>query len=842
MEALPVLNKEVIKEYGLELDPSNQKNESLKLHVESAEKSFAAQDYKKASREFGKILKKRASRAQLAYFAFRLGQCAVEIQSKSGVNPKQARPGTDDPIRFFHLAYVLDPFQREVVYGLAKMHTLASRYEEAGYLLDVWDNLVKEATDKVHQEFVLSKEFDHVKWPLIQIEVACKRTVPNLDKAELFWKQLGEELTVEKKKEWRNFIDKAKTTAPTPPPVSTPTPTPTPTPSSSSSSFSSSAPWMKPKEEQVVTPLAVSTPTQAPVPVVRKKLEFRLRFLGHETDNKGMMKNMSKMAQTVTEQGCYWETDRCKLIWEPDSQIPHDIDVIVNFPKEKHDLDLRKIIYLDMEPEGNRYWFPEIWQRLHRGAFRAYLPRNNLEWHIPQTYRELINMSCPSRKQKKLVILVSGEERLEGHRNRLDLVAYLDSHWPDSEFQLDIFGKSNPRQFKHYRGSLSPAEKHKAFQDYQYVVAIENTTGPKNTNYFTEKFADGVLWFCLLFYLGCSRMDLWFEKECAVFLEDIKDHAGILNCILDGMRQDLYYKRLPAIERTRYHLLNHVQMFPTLERLVMNHFAAVTSDSSLLPKTLVINLDRRSDRWKKFETQIKFIEETNQSTTKMPYERFSATDYKNVTAWSQEWEDLFRIEHPFFPKRYFGPHGYNAPVVATAHSWYRAMTRIAQDDSLQDLDSVLYVEDDVIFTPGFLSKLNTLMRTLVADTRWGIVYLGNTDMQTQPYDELVYEGIERLRAPPGQRRLNGAGAFCWLCRKSAAQKFLQLAKTQRIQQPVDHFMIDCFDSIVAYMCKPAIATSPVYNPQTGHTDTDIQNRPETFQDLRKTWLSGTNQK
>ena len=73
-------------------------------------------------------------------------------------------------------------------------------------------------------------------------------------------------------------------------------------------------------------------------------------------------------------------------------------------------------------------------------------------------------------------------------------------------------------------------------------------------------------------------------------------------------------------------------------------------------------------------------------------------------------------------------------------------------------------------------------------------------------------------------RLHGGGTFGYVIRPKGAQKLLELVDKIGIQQPIDHFMIDQFDTLCVYKTVPHLA-------KAFNTDTDIQNCTTKIEDM-----------
>ena len=97
-------------------------------------------------------------------------------------------------------------------------------------------------------------------------------------------------------------------------------------------------------------------------------------------------------------------------------------------------------------------------------------------------------------------------------------------------------------------------------------------------------------------------------------------------------------------------------------------------------KVVVINLDRRTDRMEKLDSQLKDLE--------IEYERFSAIDAKEIGI---------------------------SPIIAGTQSHVAVMKKYAEQ-------KILILEDDALFVDGFQEKFDTVMKTLPTD--WDVFYLG----------------------------------------------------------------------------------------------------------------------
>lgn len=242
------------------------------------------------------------------------------------------------------------------------------------------------------------------------------------------------------------------------------------------------------------------------------------------------------------------------------------------------------------------------------------------------------------------------------------------------------------------------------------------------------------------------------------------------------------------------------------------YFYKMSNDSKC--KTLVLNLLRREDRWKKFEEN---CELTN-------YTKFEAVDGKSFNF--QEYMPMFNISD--FSccevKNPYKNHGYQKGTLGCALSHYKIWSLIAQDETLLDNDFYLIVEDDITYVDNFKQKFEKTLSILRKDSNWDVTYIGFTDyLDTFNQDVYVHEGIIKLG---GGKRLRGGGTFGYLIRKKGAIKLLNCVKHYQIKQAIDWFMIEQFDKAVFYKCEPELVFSEMANENV-NVDSDIQDKDFT---------------
>jgi hypothetical protein len=147
-----------------------------------------------------------------------------------------------------------------------------------------------------------------------------------------------------------------------------------------------------------------------------------------------------------------------------------------------------------------------------------------------------------------------------GHIKRIDFVKYLGK----KKMQVDVFGFDNKWGHVNYKGSLPSLSKDDAMFPYKYVFNVENNSVK---NYFTEKLVDGILAECLVFYSGCYNLKDFIDERAFVYLE-LSNFEADYNTIKNSIENNLWEERLPYIKEAKKKILDYLQMFPRLERII----------------------------------------------------------------------------------------------------------------------------------------------------------------------------------------------------------------------------------------------------------------------------------
>ena len=250
------------------------------------------------------------------------------------------------------------------------------------------------------------------------------------------------------------------------------------------------------------------------------------------------------------------------------SEEPADYYCIINKPMiEFEDLNLERTILFRMEPCMEKH--PEIWgdkwsnpkkeEFLFHGGHDLYL--NNVEWHLSKTYGEL----CKEEVMKDISVcnvlstVLSDKYRDLGQQRRIDFIKFLEG----KDLQVDIFG-GDRFLWKNYKGSLPSHQKDNALFPYKYTFNCENHS---IKNYCTEKLYDGILAECLVFYSGCFNIRDTIDNRAFVYLE-LSNFEKDYQTIKRAIAEDWWSQRLPYIKEAKKLILNELQFFPRLKKII----------------------------------------------------------------------------------------------------------------------------------------------------------------------------------------------------------------------------------------------------------------------------------
>lgn len=347
-------------------------------------------------------------------------------------------------------------------------------------------------------------------------------------------------------------------------------------------------------------------------PIEKDKKNFIIMPLSNWATSKDMCDIWDKMSNT--DEYCKWVDNPIgnqKNPKNPKNQksltlsynhSDPDYYLIVNFlPGIKSVKDLPvpidKIIVAHMEPNIHQMDIPEIWRNPHN-HFKLVIDHksyyNLLEWHISTPFKTLMTSSIEKNKGNCISIIMSNKKMDPGHVKRIDLVNNLindqdfkrvlytsdnklytgnkvsNTDKPFYEFNLDVYGDIKLEKLNDnvtLKGTLPYQQKDQGLFGYKYHINCENNM---IKGYNTEKIIDGILSECLVFYWGSDSLDNLIDSKAYIKLpfDSDNNYAADIKIIKDAIRSDEHSKRLPFIKKAKVKILNELQLFPHLLKIL----------------------------------------------------------------------------------------------------------------------------------------------------------------------------------------------------------------------------------------------------------------------------------
>ena len=293
---------------------------------------------------------------------------------------------------------------------------------------------------------------------------------------------------------------------------------------------------------------------------INNKNNIRVLLFCNWCDSKTLCNTWNKMSK-----GEYtW--NNIQIVWEE----PADYYVVINCPPFTIFPDTRKTILFQMEPhmslESNEYIWGDWGNPPHDAFLHCFTHDkefNNNEWHLSKTYNQLLSEPVVKDEivTQILSTVLSDKYKDPGHVKRIGFIKFLESKGMD----VHVYG-GNKFEWKNYKGSLPYHNKDKAMFPYKYVFNAENHD---IKNYYTEKLIDGILAECLTCYWGCPNIKELIDERAYVYL-DLIDFESDFKKIQRMISEDWWSQRIDIIRKEKKRILNDLQFFPRIERIINN--------------------------------------------------------------------------------------------------------------------------------------------------------------------------------------------------------------------------------------------------------------------------------
>lgn len=294
-----------------------------------------------------------------------------------------------------------------------------------------------------------------------------------------------------------------------------------------------------------------------------KKVEIKyvkIKLLCNWMTSEGLARLWNKMSQGSFTWG------NIKLVWDCEP----DYYVIINCPPlDEFTIPTKQCIYMQMEP--NMAEHPEMWgnwsdpdEKLFIKTCKHKDEYNNVEWHLSKTYTELKTQLIQKNPEYDGVIstVLSAKYHDPGHIKRIDFTKFLEQ----KGMPVHVYG-DNKFEYKDYKGSLPYHSKDNGIFPYKYHFMVENHS---IKNYFTEKIVDAILGESLCFYSGCFNLKEYIDERSFVYLE-LSNFEEDYKVVERAIKEDWWSQRIPYIREAKAKILDELQFFPRLERILTEH-------------------------------------------------------------------------------------------------------------------------------------------------------------------------------------------------------------------------------------------------------------------------------
>lgn len=239
-----------------------------------------------------------------------------------------------------------------------------------------------------------------------------------------------------------------------------------------------------------------------------------------------------------------------------------DMLILINAPAPNTDFRSfnKPVLYFLMEPYIPSHWGIDPVRDFIASDVYTHDKHHNIgEWHIARTWTELSQANF-NGKYDYISTIQSTKNYDLGHKLRLAFIQELNR----AVDVLHCYGSFYTPELKHYKGLLPPGNKECGLRRYKYHLAVENHA---IDNYFTEKIIDGILEECLVFYWGCPNLESYLPARAFIRLS-LTNTARDIETIMQAIKRDEWRARLDDIRRAKSIILNELQFFPMIEKIL----------------------------------------------------------------------------------------------------------------------------------------------------------------------------------------------------------------------------------------------------------------------------------
>jgi hypothetical protein len=171
----------------------------------------------------------------------------------------------------------------------------------------------------------------------------------------------------------------------------------------------------------------------------------------------------------------------------------------------------------------------------------------------------LFSQSIPE-KLTSLVAINSAINDLPGHKLRADFISRIC----EANINMELYGASVWSKYKQYKGRAEYG-KWPVYSRSKYVLVIENEVADY---YWSEKFTDALLCFCIPIYYGSPKINNWFPEGSYIPL-DIRKKSAV-DDLRSIIQSDFYERNIDNLITARNLVLTEHNLFSFMDKEVTN--------------------------------------------------------------------------------------------------------------------------------------------------------------------------------------------------------------------------------------------------------------------------------
>lgn len=182
------------------------------------------------------------------------------------------------------------------------------------------------------------------------------------------------------------------------------------------------------------------------------------------------------------------------------------------------------------------------------------------EWWLKYDYDTLSKMECP-KKEKELVCIMSNSTGPWGRTERVNFAKMLHARG------MPLYGRikgAGAGELGTYTPTTYWFGKADVYEKYKYALEID--VGDCR-NYFSERFFDALLMWCMPLYWGCSNVHEYIPQEAFRYIDIFGNGDDVLRYQNSGE----WEKSLGAIAEARDLLLNKYQLWARVYDWLKQH-------------------------------------------------------------------------------------------------------------------------------------------------------------------------------------------------------------------------------------------------------------------------------